>query len=78
MWHATRFQSREVFRCFFHQPSWLPEQPLPATTLRSLTAISLATDKRGRFDRLPVIASGESGSYRNWRFRKSLVRPLAR
>jgi hypothetical protein len=26
----------------------------------------------------PVIASGESGSYRNWRFRKSLVRPLAR
>ena len=53
MWHATRFQSREVFRCFFHQPSWLPEQPLPATTLRSLTAISLATDKRGRFDRPP-------------------------
>ena len=53
MWHATRFQSREVFRCFFHQPSWLPEQPLPATTLRALTAISLAADKRGRFDRPP-------------------------
>lgn len=77
MWHATRFQSREVFRRFFHQPSWLPEQPLPTMTLRSLTARSLATDKRGRCERPPwlppespaVTATGgsESRSFDRWR-----------
>ena len=80
MSHAAHFQSREVFRCFFPPTIMATEQPLPVTTLRAwpLQQVPWPPIKEETLRSPPVNISGASGSYRNWRFRKSVVRPLAR
>jgi hypothetical protein len=78
MWHATRFQSREVFRCFFPPTIMATRTATPGNDFKGPFSKFSGHRQKRTLRSLPVIASGESGSYRNWRFRKSLVLPLAR
>ena len=78
MSHAAHFQSREVFRCFFPPTIMATEQPPPALGAWPLQQVLWPPIKEETLRSPPVNISGASGTYRNWRFRKSLVRPLAR